>query len=142
MPVVTEFDVHESVATRAAAVDGFADAFPGGLHPERKPAGKPRPYAVVRVEAADVLTDSSRRLVQKFGVEVTAWAATGASARTVRPLLDTLLGGVAEVPNAVRVLRAWPRPGALTLAPELRGGADVLVASCRYWLLLEADRGT
>jgi hypothetical protein len=143
MPLVTEFDVHEAVKARWAATAGVPAAFPGGLHPERKPAGKSWPYAVARVTPERVEGDSSRLYFLTFGVELTAWAETGTAARALRALLDLVMAESSlTVPNAVRFIRVWPRPGRLQLAPELRQGSDVLAAAGRWWVRVDADRGS
>ena len=139
--VPSEEDVAAGVRARLTGAAGYAAAIPGGVHYQRRPAGKAFPYVVLSVESGEREdVDSGGTYTQRFTVTATAWVqstdAAAAATTTARTFLDANLGGgIADpsggitVANSVGVVHALRKGGRLRLAPELRAGQDVLATA-------------
>ena len=147
--VPSEEDVAAGVRSQLVDAAGYATALPGGVHYERRPAGKAWPYAVLTVESGEREDlESDGGYCQRFVVTVTAWVkssdAAAAATSTARAFLDAFLGGGASDPtggitvaNSVGVVHAFRRGGKLKLAPELRAGQDVLATGVILEVMVE-----
>lgn len=141
MPLVSEADVFKAVYTRFGLTSAAVAALTGGLHFERKPTDKTFPYAVVGVAGAGWEEDSGPKPMQTFAVTLTAWTASGGTVPSdlVEVLASVMRGVVlSDLDNATALIRVWPQPGAFSLADELRQGNDVLAASARWMVKVEA----
>lgn len=122
----------------------LAELVPGELWHGRAETSATLPYGVAKITEGDREEFSGETYLQSFEVEIGVWTndVTPITAEIRRSMATLFDRQTLTIPNADYVTHVKPLAGKLELDKMQRESTDVLVASGRWQILIQATRQT
>jgi hypothetical protein len=153
MARVAPEDVQQAFVAAFKANASLSAALPGGLWGWQASAPATMPYAAIKVtELGTPVQTTGSPYVKKFGVNIEARAEAGGAApntpaatENIRTLLEGMVGSndtgsTLSVPNAIKVISAFPRDGKSEVDSERKDTQTVLVTAAAWELWVQGSR--